>query len=854
MLNKKYNASEFENQLYDFWVENDFFKACRYHLKPYTIVIPPPNVTGKLHIGHALDNSLQDIIARYKRMQGYNLLYLPGSDHAGIATQAKIDQKLRMENTNRFEIGREKFLEEAWDWTNKYRKEIHNQWRSLGLSLDYSRERFTLDDGLNKAVNKVFIDYYNKGLIYKDYRIVNFDTKALTALSNIEVYHVDSVSKIYYMLYKFVDSDEYIEIATTRPETCFGDAALMVHPKDKRYQKYIGKKVYIPMTNREIEIISDSYVDMKFGTGVVKVTPAHDPNDFEVSKRHNLEKLLCMNEDATMNELALKYEGMDRFECRDALIKDLEEKGQISKIKDHNNSVGYSERTNTMVEPRLSLQWFIKMDSLSKMALDCDVEFIPKRFFNIYKNWMTDTLDWCISRQLWWGHRIPAWYKDGDMIVSSECPGDGYVQDEDVLDTWFSSALWPFSTLGWPEKTNDLETFFPTDTLVLGYDIIFFWGARMIFQSYENLGQKPFKKLLIHGIIRNEDGTKMSKSSGKTIDPVDVIEKYGMDSLRYYLTTNTANGSDMKYSTQKLESSWAFINKLWNISKYVIDNTSNTEDYFNFELLNMSDKYIIARLNETIKNVNKYYEKFEFSQVSAYLENFIYNDFSSLYVEISKIYLQDEKYSSNTKKILLYLLDNILRLLHPLIPFVTEKIFLEISSQKTIVLADFPINGRIYKKNIKDFEIILDIISKIRNFRSTNNVTSKLNFYIQYDKKIDKIIKSNLIILNKFLKAENIYLNKDVENNNFKVIVLDSLKIFIEDNEVDLDNKIQQLNIQYKMLEGEVKRSENILNNEKFLQKAPEAKIEEEKEKYRSYVKQFEEVKKILNDITGKDK
>jgi len=554
-LEKKYNHKEVESGKYDFWLKGDYFKSGDLSKEPFSIVIPPPNVTGKLHLGHAWDNTIQDIIIRRKRMQGYDALYLPGMDHAGIATQAKVDAKLREEGTTRYEIGREKFLEKAWAWTNEYSGHIREQWEALGISVDYSKERFTLDEGLNKAVTEVFIKLYKKGLIYRGERIINWDVQAKTALSNIEVEHKELEGAFYYFKYMLEDGSDYLEIATTRPETMYADTALMVHPEDERFRDFVGKNAYIPGTDRLIPIIQDSYVDIEFGTGCVKVTPAHDPNDFEVGKRHNLDMPLCMEEDGVMNSLAHKYEGMDRFECRKACVKDLTESGLCTKVEKLIHNVGHSERTGVIVEPRLSKQWFVNMKPLSKEATEnSEVEFIPSRFEKTFLRWMDGTYDWCISRQLWWGHRIPAWYKDEEIYVGKDKPeGEGWKQDEDVLDTWFSSALWPFSTLGWPDNTEDLQRYYPNSVMVTGYDIIFFWVARMIFQGLEFTGKSPFKQCLIHGLIRANDGRKMSKSLGNGVDPLDIKKQYGIDTLRYFLTTNSAPGADLRFEIEKVE-------------------------------------------------------------------------------------------------------------------------------------------------------------------------------------------------------------------------------------------------------------------------------------------------------------
>ncbi|MDE5868114.1 MAG: valine--tRNA ligase, partial [Anaeroplasmataceae bacterium] len=599
-LKPKYNFKEVEQGKYDFWLKGGFFESGDKSKEPFTIVIPPPNVTGKLHLGHACDTAIQDIIIRRKRMQGFDALWLPGMDHAGIATQAKVDEKLKAQGISRYDIGREKFLEVAWDWKHEYAKTIHSQWAALGLSLDYTKERFTLDEGLNKAVNYVFIHLYEKGYIYQGKRIINWDSEARTALSNIEVEHKDVEGSFYYFKYPFVDGSGSVLIATTRPETMFADQAVMVHPDDERYKDIIGKKVVIPGTNIEIPVIADAYVDKEFGTGCVKVTPAHDPNDYEVGIRHHLDMPLCMNDDGTMNEMAGKYEGMDRFVCREALIKDLKELGLFVKQEKIIHSVGHSERTGVVVEPRLSKQWFVKMDVLAKQVLENkEYRFVPDRFKQTLEHWLINIQDWCISRQLWWGHRIPAWYKGDEVLVTVDCPGEGWVQDEDVLDTWFSSALWPFSTLGWPEKTDDFKRYYPTSCLVTGYDIIFFWVSRMLFEGIEFTHKAPFKDIVIHGLIRDSQGRKMSKSLGNGIDPFDMIEKYGTDSLRYFLTTSGALGLDLRFDETKIEAAWNYLNKIWNISRYVLMNLESDFKFTKIEpkKLNLASKSILTRLN-----------------------------------------------------------------------------------------------------------------------------------------------------------------------------------------------------------------------------------------------------------------
>ena len=845
-LATKYDFKEVEKDRYKIWKENGYFKADRPKAVPFTIVIPPPNVTGKLHLGHAWDNTLQDIVIRRKRMQGYDALYLPGMDHAGIATQAKVDERLRSQGVSRYDLGREKFLETAWAWKHEYANHIANQWAALGISVDYDRERFTLDEGLNQAVNHVFITLYNEGLIYRGNRIINWDVEAKTALSNIEVEYVEQMAKLYYFRYPFVDESGYLVIATTRPETMFADQALMVHPDDKRYQKFVGKKVYIPNTKTEIPVITDNYVDMTFGTGVVKVTPAHDPNDFMVGERHNLEMPLCMNEDGTMNEMSGKYNGLDRFEARQQIIADLEVQGLVEKIEDYHTSIGYSERTGVVVEPRLSLQWFLKMDELAKDALHSNVEFVPSRFEKIFKNWMTNTQDWCVSRQLWWGHRIPAWYKDEEVKVQVDSPGEGWVQDEDVLDTWFSSALWPFSTLGWPNETEDFKRFYPNDLMVTGYDIIFFWVARMIFQGRKFTGKDPFKQVLIHGLIRDSQGRKMSKSLGNGVDPMDVIDTYGVDALRYFLTTNSAPGADLRYDTEKVESSWNFINKLWNITRFVLMNVQDKTLEVDGDV-ELHDTWILSRLSLVIEEADNYYEKYEFGEVARVLYNFIWDEFASWHVEFSKLSLQEDKSRKNSQAVLLTVLRAVLKLMHPFIPFVTEKLFLEVSDEKTIMRASWPTKGIVNEAAIQYFNEVMEIITRVRNLRSEHQVTPSkpldIHIIIESDEYYKKLITQE-VYLKKFLAANNLVIEKTLSSKEDTILVLSKhAKIHILKRDlVDPEKEKEQLLKLKSNLEQEIKRSESMLSNEKFLVKAPKEKIEEEKEKHQVYQKQYNDV------------
>ncbi|MGE4572264.1 MAG: valine--tRNA ligase [Candidatus Izemoplasmatales bacterium] len=854
-MDKLYNPKQVEKGKYDFWLKNKLFSSGDLSKKPFTIVIPPPNVTGKLHIGHTWDNTLQDLIIRLKRMQGYDALYLPGMDHAGIATQAKVDQKLREQGINRYELGREKYLEHAWKWKEEYSDYIREQWKTMGLSLDYSKERFTLDEGLSKAVNKVFIDLYNKGLIYQGERIIHWDVEAKTALSNIEIDHKEVEGALYYIKYKLVESDDHLVIATTRPETMFGDSALMVHPEDERFVNLHGKEVYIPTTQRKIKIITDDYVDKDFGTGIVKVTPAHDPNDFEVGRRHDLEMPLCMNEDGTMNHLAHKYESMHRFECRKVLVNDMQEANLIDKIEKIIHNVGHSERTNVIVEPRLSKQWFVKMDVLAKQALDKSiVEFIPERFKKIFVNWMEGIEDWCISRQLWWGHRIPVWYKNDEIYVGEQGPKEaGWKQDEDVLDTWFSSALWPFSTLGWPNETDDLKRYYPNDLMVTGHDIIFFWVSRMIFQAIEFTGESPFKQCLMHGLIRDDQGRKMSKSLDNGVDPIDVVNQYGIDALRYFITTNSAPGLDLRYEEEKVESSWNFINKLWNISRYVIMNTQGLEeeslDINAFEL-NFADQWILTKLNSMIQSTQGFFDRYEFNEAARLIYNFTWNDFASWYIEMAKI--SDDL---STKKVLIYVLDKIIKLLHPFMPFVTEEIYQQLPQHGlSIMIAKWPEPSDLHYEDTMSKEWFFELIKRVRSVRNEYHVSwsKPIDLIIKTSKDNEKFISENRQYIDKFLNPNSILINQ--ENNELDqsvAIILADIQVHIPlGSLVNIEEEITRIQNEIKALAGEIKRCQGMLNNPNFMNKAPQSKIDEEKDKLSSYEEQFSEAKKRLAELS----
>lgn len=860
-LSPKYDHKAVEEGKYDFWLKGGFFEAGDTSKQPFTIVIPPPNVTGKLHLGHAWDTSIQDMIIRRKRMQGYDALWIPGMDHAGIATQAKVDKRLKDQGISRYDIGREKFLDQAWAWKEEYASIIRKQWAALGLSLDYTKERFTLDEGLNKAVNYVFISLYNKGYIYQGERIINWDCQAKTALSNIEVIHQDDEGAFYYFKYPFVDASGYVMIATTRPETMFADQAIMVNPKDERFKDIVGKEVYIPGTEIKIPVITDEYVDMEFGTGCVKCTPAHDPNDYEVGRRHNLAMPLCMNDDGTMNEMAGKYQGMDRFACREALINDLNESGLFDHLEKIVHSVGHSERTGVVVEPRLSKQWFVKMDVLARQVLENkEYEFVPERFNGTLKNWLTNIQDWCISRQLWWGHRIPAWYKNGETKVCEKCPGEGWTQDEDVLDTWFSSALWPFSTMGWPENTEMLKRYYPTDVLVTGYDIIFFWVSRMLFEGIEFTGHAPFKQILIHGLIRDPQGRKMSKSLGNGVDPFDVVEKYGCDSLRYFLNTNSSPGLDLRYDETKIESSWNYLNKVWNISRYVM---MNIEGYQEVDLkqakLNLASRWILARLNQVIKEVDYNFDKYEFGEGNKALYNFVWNDFASWYVEISKVDLQsdDAENKNITQNVLVYVLMQIIKMLHPIVPFITEEIYQTLPhKEESITISSWPTVEEAFndEEAINSLNIVMEIISAVRNERAkaSKAPSAKINIRLEAkSQEVCDILNSAKPYLLKFTNPNELVITTDKANlENQVVVVLNDLTIYIPTNDlVDIEEVIKKLEGELKKLEGELLRSNNMLNNPNFVNKAPEAKIQAERDKKAMYEEKYNEVKAHLASI-----
>ena len=866
-MSSKFQPQEVEAGKYQWWVDSGVFHPNEDpNAEPYSIVIPPPNVTGKLHLGHAWDVTLQDMIIRQKRMQGFDTLWLPGMDHAGIATQAKVEEKLRGEGLSRYDLGREKFLEQTWEWKEEYASHIREQWAKMGISVDYRRERFTLDKGLSDAVKKVFVTLYEKGLIYRGEYIINWDPKAKTSLSDIEVIHKDVEGAFYHMNYPLADGSGFLEIATTRPETLLGDTAVAVHPDDERYQALIGKTVILPLVGREIPIIADEYVEQDFGTGVVKITPAHDPNDFEVGNRHNLPRINVMNDDATMNELAGKYEGMDRFAARKAIVKDLEEAGLLVKIEKHLHSVGHSERTDVVVEPRLSKQWFVKMGPLAEQAInaqreegDNTVNFYPPRFNDAYLRWMENIHDWVISRQLWWGHQIPAWYhkETGEVYVGMEAPSDSenWTQDPDVLDTWFSSALWPFSTMGWPdEEAADYKRYYPTSTLVTGYDILTFWVSRMMFQGLEFTGKRPFKNVLIHGLIRDSQGRKMSKSLGNGVDPMEVIEQYGADALRWFLANGSAPGQDVRYSTDKMDAAWNFINKIWNASRYALMNVGDlTADQVDITgEKTLADKWILTRLNQTIGKVTELFEKFEFGEAGRLLYRFIWDDFCDWYIEMSKETLagDDEAAKLTTRSILVYVLDNTLRLLHPIMPFVTEEIWQSVPHVgESLVVATYPTvhPEQMDEQAAEEMEFLMDFIRSVRTVR--NEMNTPLSKPINIIAKVSDaahyaILKENESYIARFSNPEEFVYGEDVEAPSDAVTsVITGAEIYLPlAGLINIEDEIARLEKEAEKLQQEVDRVEKKLSNEKFVAKAPAAVVEAERAKGADYQAQREVV------------
>ena len=878
-LEKNYNPSEIEDRLYHKWLEKKYFHAeVNRDKKPFTIVMPPPNITGKLHMGHALDNTMQDIIIRFKRMQGYEALWIPGTDHASISTEVKVTNALKEEGIDKHELGREGFLKRTWEWKKEYGGTITSQLKKIGSSCDWNRERFTMDEGCSKAVQEVFIKLYEKGLIYKGSRIVNWCPVCNTSISDAEVEHEEQAGHFWHINYPVAgEPGRYVEIATTRPETLLGDSALAVNPDDERYTDLVGKEVELPLTDRTIPIIADPYVDKEFGTGVVKITPAHDPNDFEVGKRHNLPEINILNDDATINNLGGKYAGMDRYEARKAMVADLDALGLLVRVEDHTHNVGTHDRCKTTVEPMIKQQWFVKMDELIKPAVEGvkngDIELIPASMDKTYYNWTDNIRDWCISRQLWWGHRIPAYYcKDcGEMTVSREtvctCPKCGSTnveQDPDTLDTWFSSALWPFSTLGWPDKTPELDYFYPTDVLVTGYDIIFFWVIRMIFSGYEHMGKKPFGKVLFHGLVRDDQGRKMSKSLGNGIDPLEVIDKYGADALRYTLITGNAPGNDMRFYWSRVEASRNFANKVWNASRFIMmndpDNKIKATDARPANLTD-ADKWILSKMNGLIKEVTENMEKYELGIAVAKLNDFIWEEFCDWYIEMVKPRLYNDADETKTAAIwtLKTVLIDALKLLHPYMPFITEEIFCNIQDEEeSIMISSWPVydENNNFAAEEKAIETIKEAVRNIRNLRADMNVAPSrkaLVYVVSASEDVKNIFSNSLGFFGTLAYASEVKVQADkagIPEDAVSTVIPDAV-IYIPFAElVDIDKEIERLKKEEGRLQGEIKRCNGMLNNEKFTSKAPQAKIDEEKAKLVKYTQMLEQVTERLETLS----
>ena len=878
-LEKNYNPSEIEDRLYHKWLEKKYFHAeVNRDKKPFTIVMPPPNITGKLHMGHALDNTMQDIIIRFKRMQGYEALWIPGTDHASISTEVKVTNALKEEGIDKHELGREGFLKRTWEWKKEYGGTITSQLKKIGSSCDWDRERFTMDEGCSKAVQEVFIKLYEKGLIYKGSRIVNWCPVCNTSISDAEVEHEEQAGHFWHINYPVAgEPGRFVEIATTRPETLLGDSALAVNPDDERYTDLVGKEVELPLTDRTIPIIADPYVDKEFGTGVVKITPAHDPNDFEVGKRHNLPEINILNDDATINNLGGKYAGMDRYEARKAMVADLDALGLLVRVEDHTHNVGTHDRCKTTVEPMIKQQWFVKMDELIKPAVEGvkngDIELIPASMDKTYYNWTDNIRDWCISRQLWWGHRIPAYYcKDcGEMTVSREtvctCPKCGSTnveQDPDTLDTWFSSALWPFSTLGWPDKTPELDYFYPTDVLVTGYDIIFFWVIRMIFSGYEHMGKKPFGKVLFHGLVRDDQGRKMSKSLGNGIDPLEVIDKYGADALRYTLITGNAPGNDMRFYWSRVEASRNFANKVWNASRFIMmndpDNKIKATDARPANLTD-ADKWILSKMNGLIKEVTDNMEKYELGIAVAKLNDFIWEEFCDWYIEMVKPRLYNDADETKTAAIwtLKTVLIDALKLLHPYMPFITEEIFCNIQDEEeSIMISSWPVydEANNFAAEEKAIETIKEAVRNIRNLRADMNVAPSrkaLVYVVSASEDVKNIFNNSLGFFGTLAYASEVKVQSDkagIPDDAVSTVIPDAV-IYIPFAElVDIDKEIERLKKEEGRLQGEIKRCNGMLNNERFTSKAPQAKIDEEKAKLVKYTQMLEQVTERLATLS----
>ena len=874
-MNKTYNPSEIEDRLYKKWMDKKYFHAeVDRSKKPFTIVMPPPNITGQLHMGHALDNTLQDILIRFKRMQGYNALWQPGTDHASIATEVKVTNKLKEEGIDKEELGREGFLKRTWEWKEEYGGRIVSQLKKLGSSADWDRERFTMDEGCSKAVQEVFIRLYEKGYIYQGSRIINWCPVCQTSISDAEVEYEDQAGHFWHINYPIVGTDKCIEIATTRPETMLGDTAIAVHPDDERYKDLVGKMVLLPIVNKEIPIVADSYVDKEFGTGAVKITPAHDPNDFEVGKRHNLEEINILNDDGTINENGGKFAGMDRYEARKAIVKELEEEGYLVRIEAHEHNVGTHDRCHTTVEPMVKKQWFVKMSEMAKPAIEAvkngDLRFVPGHFDRTYLHWLENIRDWCISRQLWWGHRIPAYYCDecGEIVVAKEmpsvCPKCGcthFTQDEDTLDTWFSSALWPFSTLGWPEKTEDLDYFYPTNVLVTGYDIIFFWVIRMVFSGYEQTGKCPFSDVLIHGLVRDEQGRKMSKSLGNGIDPLEIIEQYGADALRLTLVTGNAPGNDMRYSEKKIIASRNFANKVWNASRFMLMNIEKA-DLSNVSLsdLTPADKWILSKANSLVKEVTDNMEKYDFGVAVAKLNDFIWEEFCDWYIEMVKPRLYNEE--DTTKAAALFTLKKVLtislKLLHPYMPFITEEIFCSLQDEEeSIMVSEWPVFEEEFdfKAEENEVEMIKNAVRNIRNLRADMNVppSKKASVYVVSEKEeVRRVFEDSKVFFATLGYASEVHVQADkagIAEDAVSTVIPDAVIYMPFAELVDVEKEIARLEKEAGRLEGEIKRAKGMLSNERFVSKAPEAKVEAEKEKLEKYTAMAAQVAERLSQL-----
>lgn len=875
-LEKNYDPKAIENKLYEKWLNKKYFSAkVDKKKKPFTIVMPPPNITGKLHMGHALDNTLQDILIRFKRMQGFEALWIPGTDHASISTEVKVINKLKDQGIDKRELGREGFLKATWEWKEEYGNTITSQLKKIGSSCDWDRERFTMDEGCSKAVEEVFVNLYNRGYIYKGSRIINWCPVCQTSISDAEVEHEEKAGHFWHIKYPIVGTDEFVEIATTRPETLLGDSAVAVHPEDERYQHLIGKMVMLPLVNKEIPVVADTYVDKEFGTGVVKITPAHDPNDFEVGKRHNLPEINVMNDDATINELGGKYAGMDRYEARKAMVADLDELGLLVKVEDHTHNVGTHDRCKTTVEPLIKQQWFVKMEELAKPAIEAlkngDLEFIPDRFDKTYLHWLENIRDWCISRQLWWGHRIPAYYCDkcGEVVIAKEserptiCPKCGHdhlTQDEDTLDTWFSSALWPFSTLGWPENTEELDYFYPTDVLVTGYDIIFFWVIRMVFSGYEHMKQVPFHKVLIHGLVRDSEGRKMSKSLGNGIDPLEVIDNYGADALRLTLITGNAPGNDMRFYHERVEASRNFANKVWNASRFIMMNIEKAEvsDTIDLSSLTQADKWILSKVNTLAKDVTDNLDKFELGIAVQKIYDFIWEEFCDWYIEMVKPRLYNDE--DETKAAVLWTLKtvliNSLKLLHPYMPFVTEEIFCTLQDkEESIMISSWPEFKEEwnFEADEEAVETIKTAVKGIRNVRSEMNVPPSKKatvIVVSESEKVRTIFEDSKVFFATLGYASEVKIqanNEGISSDAVSTVIQDATIYMPFAELVDIEKEVERLEKEKARLEGELNRVKGMLSNERFVSKAPQAKIDEEKAKLEKYSNMMEQVVERLN-------